>query len=577
MTQPTNGLSQRWQLWLAAIVALYITQFFLLRPVSYLDSFAYAKHIVDHNAGRLSPYNDPYYDFGHVLLRPLGSLVWVPFGDLIAPHFGGDPIQSAALALIVWNAVAGLLAAVFLFLLLARACGNARVAGICCIAFLFTHAMMNYSKTGNAYAVGIAFQSAGLYLIFRIIQLGRYNWGTSLASGALLGASVAIWFPYCLSLPGLVCFSLIWKDRAGSLNLRTRFMFAFRICLGAALVIGAAYAYAMASRHIATFNDLRAWIAASRHDIAPTHGFARMLFAVPRSFFVFDGSAWKQFVLGSSVSTWQLLGVWKHVTVYLAFAAVLWTVFRTGWGPRILACLACIALPLIVFAAFMFDPAPPERYMAVFPMLFLAFAMLLVSHETPLVARGLVLMLFVGMIAANSAGMWRHRESPAETATIGRLEELNRHIGPRDVALVPGFKDDALAFINEQPFHPASRKGFQIGVALSAGGNQARMWREELARRIKVTWRLGGQVWLSERLFQQRPSAPWWIEGDESRIRWADVYAFCRGLEYDISTGRDGFVRVISSPRNLARLGDPNDAQAGPAVSANSVYPYPDK
>jgi hypothetical protein len=62
-------------------------------------------------------------------------------------------------------------------------------------------------------------------------------------------------------------------------------------------------------------------------------------------------------------------------------------------------------------------------------------------------------------------------------------------------------------------------------------------------------------VWISRRLIQENPSSLWWIEGDENRIRWAEVCGFYRA--FDITNpigGEDGFFEMERSWRNLALL-----------------------
>ncbi len=76
-----------------------------------------------------------------------------------------------------------------------------------------------------------------------------------------------------------------------------------------------------------------------------------------------------------------------------------------------------------------------------------------------------------------------------------------------------------------------------------------------MSKTMLAAWRRGGRVWISRRLMQPKPSPAWWIEGDDSRVRWADVFAFYGSLEYaNPAGGEDGFLELQPSPSNETRL-----------------------
>src|SRR5437588_10176162 len=60
-----GGVSQSRALWLCITVCFYIFLLSITTPNDYVDSFNYAKHIVDHSQGALPATNDPFWDFGH--------------------------------------------------------------------------------------------------------------------------------------------------------------------------------------------------------------------------------------------------------------------------------------------------------------------------------------------------------------------------------------------------------------------------------------------------------------------------------------------------------------------------------
>lgn len=556
--QKHSPLPSGWRLWLAIAAGTYVLILLCTRPDTYIDSFNYAKHIVDHKQGVLPPSLDPFFDFGHPLWRPMGYLVYVCFGNLLASGFGGNQIFAAAGALIAWSLLGGAIATIFLYLLLARLTSKAWVAGVGAMGFLSTHAIMNFSRTGTAYMAGAACQIVGLYAIHRAIRDDRFSTRNTIAVGILLGLSIGIWFPFVLSVPGLLCYALIWREDPAPLDWRARLRFALWICAGVAVVVIVVYTSVMAAHHISSVDGARQWMAASRYQISPTKGFARMLFSIPRSFFILGtgNTVWKRFLLrapGDSVGVWEILGagLWKLAGVYLVFGALVLTLRKSGWGRRLLICLAATALPLAIFAAFLFDPAPPERYMAIFPLLFAAIALTLAREPAGAFTRGLLMVFLGSMLAANGISMRRFGSDAQYAATMARLESVNRQATAKDLIFVPTFLDEAAKFIDARPFDPASRFRLCLTIGIPTGSSQVVAWQDNLAKAVFETWRGGGRVWISSRFLPPTPSPQWWIEGDESRVKWPDVPLFFHKLELvNPVGGADGFLELARSARN---------------------------
>lgn len=561
MESPQYLLPRDWRRWLALAIGFYLLTLLLTRPDSYIDSFNYAKHILDHRTGTMDPARDPFWDFGHALWRPMGYLVYICFGGPLAALFDGNRVFAAAASLIVWSIAGGLLATVFLYLLAARLSGRAGVAALVTIGFVSTHAVMNFKLAGCAYSAGIGCQVAAFYYLYTALQTGRAALARALAAGLLLGLSVAIWFPFVLPVPGYLCFALLWRDQTTQPSLAARWRLLAAACLAAAGVVAAVYLPVMAFHQIRTVGQFRQWVETSRYGIRPTRGLARMLFAIPRGFFLLgaDNSVLKRVLLpapGDRVGLADIArAVWKLVAVYLVLAVLALRLRTSDWGRRMLVCLGAVSVPIVVFAAFLFDPSPPERYLGIFPLLFAAIGLVLAREPLARASR-IVLLLFMGaMLAANSWAMWRFRAEPGEANTIARLESVNRQAAANDLILVPSFQDDGLRFVDSRPFHPASRFRLNMLTGVAAGAANAVSWRSSISAAMLAVWGRGGRVWISSRLIQEKPSPVWWIEGDESRIRWADVAGFYRG--FDLANpvgGEDGFLELEPSPRNQALL-----------------------
>ena len=279
-----NDLPQDWRRWLVVVIGFCVISLLVTRPDTYIDSFSYAKHIVDHRGGAVDPSSDPFWDFGHALWRPMGYLVYILAGGPLTAMFGGNQIFAAAASLIVWSIAGALLAAVFLYLLVARLTGRPDIAALVTIGFVSTHAVMNFQLTGCAYLAGISCQVAALYYLYTSLQVRHKALRRAMVAGVLLGFSVSIWFPFILLLPGYLCFALLWRDQTTELPFAARLRLLAAACLAVAVVVAAVYLPVMTFRQIRTVSQFKQWKEANRYGIQPTRGFARMVFGVPHGF-----------------------------------------------------------------------------------------------------------------------------------------------------------------------------------------------------------------------------------------------------------------------------------------------------
>jgi chromate transport protein ChrA len=555
-----NDLPQEWRWWLLVVIGFYVISLLITRPDTYIDSFSYATHIVDHRVGAVDPSSDPFWDFGHALWRPMGYLVYICAGGPLTAMFAGNQIFAAAASLIVWSIAGALFAAVILYLLVVRLTGRPDIAALVTIGFISTHAVMNFQLTGCAYLAGISCQVAALYYVYTALQVGRTALRRAIVGGLLLGFSVCIWFPFILLLPGYLCFALLWRDQSTELPFAARLRVLATACLAVAVVVAAVYLPVMTFRQIRTGSQFRQWMETNRYGIQPTRGFARMLFGVPRGFlWLGEGnSVLKQALLhprrGATADVLRV--AWKPVAVYLVLAVLVFRLRTSDWGRRMLVCLSAAAIPVVIFAAFLFDPSPPERYLGIYPLLFASIGLVLARQPWAHASRIIFVLFFGAMMATNLWAMWGFwPETGNAQQTIARLESVNRQVSERDLILFPSFQDDGLRFVDGRPFHPASRFRLNLLTAVPIGKVDSANWKPAMSKTILATWQHGGRVWLSARMIQENPSPQWWIEGDENRVRWAEVSRFYRGLDIAESVGgEDGFLELAQSPHNLALL-----------------------
>jgi len=551
-----------WKLALALGLSGYVLIILCTRPYSYVDSFNYALHIVNHYRAARGPGFDPFWDFGHALWRPLGYLVWSLFRPILDGAFPTDRALGAGVALISISIAGGILSAVLLFLIAARISRNAWVAAAVTLGLAATDAVMNYTASGTAYIFGGCFQFAALYFLLRVIQRDCLTLWRGVSIGILLGISVVVWFPYCLSIPGLLCFGLLWPGPAAA-DLRGRIRFLLPSAVACVLVIAAVYGAIMARAGITSVSEARAWVVRNRYGIEATRGYLRMVAGIPRSFFYLgqDAVTWKRVLSGGEgkrpgIREIASSGLWKVAVVYLVLG---WMALRLALRNRILlACLLVAAAPILYFAAFLFDPGPPERYYPVFPLLFLAFAFLMVERAASRFDRVIPLAFFVLMLAVNGSAMWRFDHNRGYEEAITRLDALNPRLTPNDCILVVSFPDPVFRFVSARPFDPASRYRYLIRPAIEEGTRQAAEWRQNAAACGLDAWNRGGHMWITTRLLARSPRPEWgWVETGDHGVRWADFPQFFGKLELLPPVGGpDGFAEVARSEVNRTFLSE---------------------
>jgi len=550
-------LPARWPQWLAGVLGVYIVALLLIRPEDYSDTFNYAKHLVDQYDHPPLPQNNPFWDFGHVLWRPMGYVVWRCFGGPLATLFGGDRLLAAGAALIALSIVAGLAGAVFMFLLAARTTRNPSVAAIVTLGYLSTNAILHYQLTGMAYVAGLACQIAGLYCLQCSIAEGRLTLARGAVSGLLFALSVVTWFPYALPALGVFCYAACVRDGDEGPGLRQRAPLLAGLAGGAAAVVMLVYGCAMLAGHHTSIESLSQWIAESRYDKLPNRGVLRMLGSMPRGFLSLgsDPTVWKRMLFERrllSLGGLARTGIWKVAWVYLTLAISVFALARSSWGRRHLICLFATVLPLAIFAAFLFEATPPERYMPAFPLLFLGFAWILADRRSGWIAKGILPLFFASALAVNLTALSRFSEPPEfETARV-RVRALNDRVGPNDCIVVQSYQDPAVIFVNARPFSPLSKNRFLFYVPVPWGAAHPELWPRHLAGRVRGAWKNGGRAWITGRFLANTPDPAWgWVEGDDPRIRWVDFHAFFEKLDLgNAFGGADGFSEILRTKGN---------------------------
>lgn len=577
MSQPrrqTNARPQRWRADAATIV-IYALATWLTDAYFMGDTPGYVAAIRAYEHGGSYIWDNPFWEFGHLLWRPAGYVAFRLLRPLTTLFVGADERLQVTLALMWVNWVAGLACVLLLRRVLARASQRAWIVALATVTFGASHAFLDYAQTGCAYVPGLALLLLGLHLLTRDADArgeaesarrhtSNGNTINALAAGASLAGAVCLWFPYVLVVAAALASPLcLGSDGARMSSLKT----ALRATLACGAAGALAYGAVLAHLGIHDAARLKEWMAAAGHGYNRT-GISRMLFGLARSFIYMgqDGILFKRYLLHdpySPVSLRQLFGasLWQLAVFYLTAAALTLRLVAAREGRRTLIWLAAACAPVFVFALFIFEGGMPERYLPLFPFVFVALARALDAEEATStrapVFKYVAFCFAAVVVVANARAMSKPALRRNQDAVAARLADLPARLKPHSLIATVHLQDELSEFYFNYPFHPVNRRGqLEVYNVLEPGAARVATWRADFARKAQTTWSEGGDVWLSRRFFAARPRPEWnWVEGDERRVTWGDLPEFFSRFDAGESVGgEDGFVLMPRTPRNEALI-----------------------
>ena len=495
-----------------------------------------------------------FWDFGHLLWRPLGLVLFKIFSPLSSLIVGPDPAHNVMFLLMVVNFLAGLVSALLLYLLLDKLTDRRWAAVFVAACFIFTNGVLNYAQTGSAYITALAFLITGLYLLLK--DKGDLSTRNAIAAGLACAAAIVMWLPFVLVVPATLVAPLVLFGPTR----RTRSLLVYA---GAAFSVAAVVAYLVVMMAIGVHSvaGFREWAAASSHGVRQS-GLPRMVFGFARSFIHLgnDGVLFKRFLLHDSLNPVSAIDLvrfsfWKLMLFYVSVAALLLSLLFSSTR-RMLLLLLLTTLPLIAFAI-KFDGGAVERYLPVYPVIFLAFGWMLARSRLPRVLKIVPVLFFCVAIFVNSSVMARIVLERQQRQTSERVQALVPRLKPNSWLVTTHLQDDLVNFQASFPFEPINRHNtYHVYALIWLNSDQAGKWKEEFADNMLKAWEKGGDVWLSTRLLSARPEPQWnWVEGDDPRIKWNDIYNFFAQLDTgDVASGTDGFVPLRKSDTNMQLL-----------------------
>ena len=539
----------------AIYVAIYVAILAVTRAAYFGDTVGYAQNILAFDRDRTAGLKD-FWDFGHLLWRPLGWLLFRAFGGWFSYTKTGESNLTVVALLIAVSILSGLIAFLLVQALATRFLDRGWAAGFVAVAFVCFHGFLNYVQTGSSYIAGLMWLTLALWLAVRGTEDDRRARAYSILSGAAAALSVLFWLPYIVAVPGVLAVFVV----------RRRIGLAAVTLASAAVLTCAGYAVALVALDIHTFTALREWATASGHGSAQTRRLLRMASGLPRSFLWIgdEGALIKRYLLHDpythvTLSEIVLEQFWRLVVFYAAAGAMLWVLLRASGGRLVLWILAAAAVPVLLFAVLVFEPGSIERYLPLYPFLCLAVAFCLSCYRQHRVAvAGVVVFLSIAILL-NVAALSRSSVLAHHRPTRERALSLENKVGPQGLVALLSLADDLYQLAVSFPFDPAVRRtSLPVYDVVQVSNARVLTWRREFAQKALHSLDQGQAVWVSKRLLAERPEPSWgWTEGDDPNVSWKDLRPFFSRLNYSEDVGgSDGFLRLAASDENKAFLSE---------------------
>ncbi len=547
--------------WLS-VVTIYVLATLLTDAHFMGDTADYVDSIVAYESGR----DYWFWEFGHVLWRPLGWAVMVICRPLTSIIIGADVRANALVVVLAINWIAGLVSVLALYGVLNQMITRWWIVILTTSALIFSHGFLNYSQTGCSYIPGLAFLLVSLYLLVRHGRGddGRFIWG--LLAGLSLAGALYMWIPLLLGIPAILLAPVLLT---GS-NKRTWKLVLTAAVTGGLLTALVYLAVMIWGVGVTDIAGVRAWMAKTAGGPAQDKSLQRMVFGFARSFIYMgnDGMLFKRYLVGdpfNPVTPFDLLrlSLWKIGLFYLFIASLALSLLRTAQSRRVLCLLLINALPIMGLAA-LWQGGDIERYLALYPVLFLSLAVSLAFDKPGMLLRYITLVFVAAMVLTNSMAMARMVLNSKQETTAFRARQLQQLLKPASRVFAVTFQDDFVNFNRSFPFHPDNRVSYNPYAIVAVGTTQAPLWRQDFAAKTEETWSQGGDVWVSKRVLSSRPLPEWnWVEGDDKSVSWPDINTFFSRLEFGHSVGgEDGFALLPPSENNRAMLAAESDSKS---------------
>jgi hypothetical protein len=563
-TQPLSQSSERQARFplapaLLACVCLIVLAFTRAHYMG--DTNVYTQAILRHEYGATDNYRsitgNPFWDFGHILWRPLAWFFFRLAKPLTQGLTGHNETAEVVWTLLAISLLAGIAGVFFFFRLATKVICNEWAAACATLGMFSADAFLNYIHSGNAYITSLACLIAGMYFLWSH-EPNENPLAQAIVSAFLLAMAVFFWLPYVFVLPAAIAGPLFLygpEKRQRRLLIRTTVA-----CAAIGLLV---YALAAARAGISDLTDLRDWALASGHGRIQPVGFraiARLALGLPRSFIDMarDGTWLKRFLVHdpyAPVTKGVLfrLGWWKFFVFYVLVIVCCLELPRTRTGRNLLLLLAAATLPIFIFAIFIFEAGASDRYLPLYPFAFLALGYVLGSRETRTSSKAVIFLALLVIMTVNLNATRRATVEKQKQLAMARIADLIPQLGSNSLVLAVNEQDSLAEFRLNFPLDPINLGGtLRTYDVLEINTERLATWRRDLAKRVLTRWEKGGTVWIPVRFLSPRPQPDWnWVEGDDPRIKWTDLPTFFSRLDREPAVGgQDGFAKLEDDSNN---------------------------
>jgi len=539
----------------AAVLLVYVLLLLVTRTLDQGDTSVYGDDLVNRLRGR----HATFWEFGHPLWRPLAAVVLSGVHSDLARVTDGVLFGEAVRVLTSFSVLGGALAVGLFRAWLARVGVPRWTALATTIAFAAASAFLGYAQTGASYVPGVAMLLLGLWALAGEEQQSDRR--TIVVASLGFALAVLFWIPLVLAVPGGALSAIILRGYSPR-----RRRVALAVCVVSGLITILAFVPIAVLAEVRSVADFRAWMVESQHGIRGIGGLPRAVMGFGRSLVNMDrlGLVAKRYLIHDPYNPTTLAdvaraGLFRLAGLYALLGGMAIVLALRPAGRRALGFLVATAIP-VVGLALKWQGGDLERYLAMFPALFLAIGVTLamLAARVRLAAAAATAVL---LVAPNVAAISRARSDAQCASLTARLESVPREPGRPTVIYTPHGLDEISTFRNRCPNAALLREAVPpraFGLTM-ANYEDAVRWRNELAIRADTAWARGGHVWIARRAFVPSPPSSWkWAEGDDPRLRWKEFPEYFAQLDVGPPVGGDdGFVELLPTPRTretMARL-----------------------
>lgn len=494
-----------------------------------------------------------FWEFGHVLWRPLGWLLMKASRPLLLTVSGGDLEAGTTLLLIGLSWIAGLVSVIALAAIVRRFCSSRIIITVTVLALITSHAFLNFAQTGSSYIASLCSMLLALSVLMRP-PAEPLSMRHAVTAGVFITLMICFWLPFIVVVPAMLI---------APLAISTRHRMPWRTAIATALVAGTLtagiyLAVAVGPVGVRNAGGFRTWMQQTTGKTAQDKGLARTVLGFARSFIHTgnEGMLFKRYLVRdpfNPVSAFDLLrlSLWKLMLFFLFLPALVLNLFRSADGKRFLVPLGLAAITVVGVGVY-WQGGDIERYLPLYPMMFIAVGCVLCSKRSLRVLNYLVLVFLSAAAITNLYAMSPPVLAAQQAKASARISAVAPRLKPGSRVFVVNYQDDLYSFQRNFPFNLIVRSHkLKVGSLVEVSGKDAPQWRKTFAAQAQSAWNDGGDVWVTSRVLSARPKADWnWVEGDDKRVSWNDVHQFFSQLDVGESIGgEDGFVLVLPSAK----------------------------